>query len=99
MTYRRNRRGIGEMLRAPFMQADMLRRAENAKAFAESIAPHDTGGFAEHMHASVVEHGGIRHDRAEGRLSNDDPGALSIETGTEDTPAHRTLQTALDAMR
>lgn len=91
--------GIGELLRADFMQAEMLRRVEKGKALAEVIAPRDTGQFAASFHTSVNSHGGARHDRAEGVLTNDDPAALSIETGTNDTPAHRTLRKSLDAMK
>lgn len=35
--------GIGQLLRADFIQADMLARAELVKALAEAIAPVDTG--------------------------------------------------------
>lgn len=91
--------GIGEMLRAEYMQADMDRRAELGKEFAEAAAPYDATDsdgdhYRDHFH---VEHG-ERKDRASARLVNDHKAAFQIEVGTSDTPAHRTLTRALDVM-
>lgn len=97
--YRASYRGIGELLRSPLMQAEMLRRAKLARSYAETIAPRHTGQYAASFGTEVTAHGGARHDRACGRLLNHDPAALSIEVGTRRTPAHRTLRKALDAMR
>jgi hypothetical protein len=87
--------GIGEMLRSPMMVAEMLRRAQQAKAVAEVIAPRRTGKYAKSFRASAVKRGGIHKDRACGRLTNRDPAAYQIEVGTKDTPAHRTMITAM----
>ena len=56
----------------------------------------DTGGFAEHL--SKRDHRS-RSGRPMSTVSSDDPGAISIEFGTEDTPAHRFLGRALDTLR
>lgn len=40
-----------------------------------------------------------RSGRPISTISSDDPGALSIEFGTERTPAHRVLGRALDTIR
>lgn len=56
----------------------------------------DTGGFAEHL--SKRDHRS-RSGRPISTVSSDDPGAVSIEFGTEDTPAHRFLGGALDTLR
>lgn len=95
-------RGIGEMLRADFMLADMVRRAEEVKATAESIAPvyeqgRHPGRYKAAFRVEADPRGGHRHDRAVGRVVNDSPEAFIVEYGNRNTPRHRTLGKALDA--
>ena len=97
--FRANYRGIGEMLLSPAMQAEMLRRADLAKAYAEAIAPRRTGQFAASFETSVVANGGHHRDRACATLANTDPDGLVIELGANGRPGHHTLVKALDAMR
>lgn len=98
-TFRASYRGIGEMLRSTEMQAEMLRRADLGKAYAEAIAPRHTGQFAASFQTSVTARGGHHHDRAAATLSNTDPDGLVIEVGANGRPGHHTLAKALDAMR
>lgn len=97
LKFKPRRAGIGEMLRSPEMVAEMLRRAEKARTLAEVIAPRHTGHYSTSFTASAVKRGGIHHDRACGILRNTDLAALQIEFGTKDTPAHRTMITAMFA--
>jgi hypothetical protein len=95
--------GIGEMLRADFMVAEMGRRAEVGKLVAEAIAPvyrekDKRGRFKDSFYTRTSTSGGYKKDRAAGYLGNNHPAAFQIETGTIDTPAHRTLRIALEAM-
>lgn len=104
MSYDADYKGIGEMLNAPWMVAEMVRRAEKGKAFAETIAPVDQTGPhpGRYKAAFRVEGkvgGGTRHNRAAGRLINDAPEAVFVEYGTANNPAHHVLLRSLDEMR
>jgi hypothetical protein len=92
--------GIGEMLKADFMEAAMLERAEKVRSVAEATAPFDAKEathFRDSFHTSSTVEGGVHHDRATATVYNDDTAAVQIELGTSKTPAHRTLTKALDA--
>lgn len=56
----------------------------------------ETGDFASSLEKK--DHRGDR-GRPIATVYSDDPGALSIEFGTVDTPAHRVLGRALDVLR
>lgn len=92
-----NPAGIGAMLRSTAMQAEMRRRAERGKEFAESVAPYDPHNETHYRDAFRVEDR-PRHDRACAALVNDDGAAFYIEYGTSKTEAHHTLTRALDVM-
>lgn len=97
MTFRPDYDGIGEMLTAPWMQAEMLARARAGEAFALGVAPRRTGEYAHSLQSrSGIQQGKTR--RAFGRLESTDSKALHIEFGTEDTPAFRVLGKALEIM-
>jgi hypothetical protein len=101
-TYRLDPAGFREhLLNAPWMVAEMRRRAEEGKAFAESIAP-DAPPIGEGYIASFeVEsgtQGGVHHDRAYATLSNTSDHAVYVEFGTERNEAHHVLTRALDVM-
>jgi hypothetical protein len=89
--------GIGEMLRAPYMVAEMGRRAELVKIEAEATAPFDPSPDGPHykdqFHVEVTDHGGVHGDRAEGAVTNDSEHAFFVEFLNGD----RTLGRALDA--
>lgn len=102
--FRASYHGVGEMLRSPWMQAEMRRRAEKVKAAAEAIAP--VGDPAYDRHAGrykasfVVEsgsRGGFKRDRAYGKVTNSAPYAIWVEKGNSRTPAHHVLRRALKA--
>lgn len=92
-----------EVLIAPWMVAEMLRRAEAGARFAQSIAPRRSGNYARSIKPDVyirripVLDGKV--GRAVGRVTAHDPDAFQIEFGTKDTPAHRTIGKSLSAMR
>lgn len=92
-----------ELLNAPWMVEEMRSRAERGKAFAESIAPRDTGEFASSFEVDSGTHGGIHSDRAWATLSSNDPAALSKEFGHEAGGRHvegsYTLTKTMDVMR
>lgn len=90
------RKGIGQMLRMPGMQTEMLRRAEVIKAVAESISPvdersPDPGHYRRSWEADSTARGGRRRDRAVGYVRNTAYYARWVEYGTEKVPAHHVL--------
>jgi hypothetical protein len=103
VTFQPNYDGIGQMLRSREMEAEMLRRAEQGKAFAEAIAPFDEHSkdgthYKDAFRVESTTEGGIHHDRTEAKLINDDRAAFFVEFGTKTTPRHRTLGRSLDVM-
>jgi hypothetical protein len=97
--------GIGEMLCAPFMVADMAIRAEKGMALGQLIAPvyHGRGGDPHRgrYRASFVMEAGVRQRktrRAYGRVSNLAPEAFYVEYGTRNNEAHHVMLKVLDAM-
>jgi hypothetical protein len=95
-------KGIGAMLRADFMLAAMVGKAEKVKARAEETAPFDPHSkdgthYRDAFHVESEDRGGAHHDRAVARVVNDDPAAFFIEYGNVNVEKHRTLGRALDA--
>lgn len=104
MNFQPNYAGIGEMLRAEFMEAEMLRRAEKVKAVCEATAPYDPNSkdgshYKDSFRVEASRAGGLKKDRAEAKVISDDPAAFHIEMGTGDTPKHRTMGKAIDAAK
>lgn len=64
--------------------------AEAAARHAQSIAPVDTGEYRSRFRVQPAGPDG------EARVVNDDPGAVAIEFGTEDTPPHNVLAQTAD---
>ena len=99
--YRPSYDGIGRLLTAEFMQAEMLRRAEKVKALAEATAPdappYGVGYKYEFRIESGIKTSSEGTRRAFGRVVNDSKHALFVEYGGQNTPAHRTLGRALRA--
>lgn len=94
-------RGIGQLLRAPFIEAEMRRRAEKVKAVAEATAP-DAPPYGVGYKASFVIESGVRKrrtTRAYARVINTSPHAIYVEFGGNGTPKHRTLGRALEAAK
>jgi hypothetical protein len=90
------------LLQADFMVAEMGLRAQRVAETAEATAHEDTGNYKRRFRVKALRRGGIHEDRAEGRVVNTDPGALSIEFGhvtDGDTyvAGQYTMTSALDA--
>lgn len=90
------RKGIGQMLRMPGMQAEMLRRAEVIKGVAVGLSPVDPnsphpGHYKESWETDSTSRGGRRRDRAVGYVRNTAYYARWVEYGTEKVPAHHVL--------
>lgn len=102
-TFRADYGGIGRLLVSEDMQADMHRRAERMKAYAEADAPFDPADRdGDHYRDHFSVSSGIQERktrRAVGTLTNDHRAAFQIEVGTKDTPAHHTLTRAIDAAK
>ena len=90
------RKGIGQMLRMPGMQAEMLRRAEVIKGVAVGLSPVDPnsphpGHYKGSWETDSTSRGGRRRDRAVGYVRNTSYYARWVEYGTEKVPAHHVL--------
>lgn len=99
--FKMSNKGVGQLLRSPMVQAEMLRRAEVIKGVAESIAP--VGGPADphpgHYKASFyvtsTVRGGQRKNRATATVGNSAYYARWVEYGTERVrPYHVMLRAA-----
>lgn len=99
--FKMKRKGIGEMLRMPGMQAEMLRRAEVIKAIAQTTSPVYEGPQGGHYKGSwetdSTSRGGRRRDRAVAYVRNTSHYARFVEYGTERVPAHHVLLRAAQA--
>lgn len=81
--------GVGRMLRAPFMQEAMTRRAEGIRARAVVLAPvgrerdkdSTPGRYKASFHIRSHSRGGATKDRAEAIVYNDAPEAIFVEFG------------------
>lgn len=94
--FKMKRKGVGEMLRMPSMQAEMLRRAERIKAIAEATSPvyeqgAQAGHYKESWETDSTPRGGRRRDRAVAYVRNTSHYARFVEYGTEKVPAHHVL--------
>jgi hypothetical protein len=92
-------KGIGQLLCADFIVAEMRRRAEKVKAVAEATAPDATPLGVGYKYEFEIESGVRKRKtkRAFARVRNTSPHALYVEFGGGNTPKHRTLGKALDA--
>lgn len=87
-----------ELLNAPWMVEEMRKRAERGKAYAEQIAPVDTGQYAASFEVESGTHGGIHGDRAWALLSNSDPAAPYVEFGNGHDHGEHVLLRTMDVM-
>src|SRR5690606_6403680 len=90
------RKGIGEMLRMPGMEAEMLRRAEVIKGVAIGLSPVDPnsphpGNYKASWETSSKRRGGRKRDRAGGYVRNKAYYARWVEYGPERVHAHHVL--------
>lgn len=96
--FRMSRKGVGQMLRMPGMQAEMLRRADVIKGVAEAISPvdehgPDPGHYKASWETDSTSRGGRRRDRAVGYVRNTAYFARWVEygNGQPGAPAHHVL--------
>lgn len=94
--FRMKRKGVGEMLRMPSMQAEMLRRAEVIKSVAISLSPVDPNSphlvhYKDSWETESTARGGRRNDRAVAYVRNTAYYARWVEYGTERVHAHHVL--------
>lgn len=94
--FKMKRKGIGEMLRMPSMEAEMRRRAEVIKGVAQAISPVEDrgphpGNYKSSWEVDSTSRGGRRRDRATATVRNTAYYARWVEYGTEKVPAHHVL--------
>jgi hypothetical protein len=93
--FKMKRKGVGEMLRMPGMQAEMLRRAETIKGIAQATSPvyrgPQGGQYKASWETDSTSRGGRRRDRAVAYVRNRSYYARWVEYGTERVPAHHVL--------
>jgi hypothetical protein len=90
------RKGVGELLRMPSLEAEMLRRADLIADVARAISPVYTGGphpgqYKSSWETGSTRRGGRRRDRAVATVRNTSYYARWVEYGTERVPAHHVL--------
>jgi hypothetical protein len=101
--FKMSRKGVGELLRSPGVEADMLRRAELIKAAAQAIAPvggpgdPHAGAYKDSFKTSSRKRGGRRKDRATATVTNTSYYARWVEYGTERVAAHHVLLRAAES--
>lgn len=101
--FKMSRKGVGELLRSPGVEADMLRRAELIKAAAETIAPvggpgdPHAGAYKDSFKVSSRKRGGRRKDRATATVTNTSAYARWVEYGSERVTAHHVLLRAAES--
>lgn len=102
-TYKPSHKGIGELLTADFLQAEMLRRAKLVEVVAQSTAPDATplgvGYKYEFETTSGVKTSSKGTRRAFGRVTNHSDHAKAVEYGFGETPRYRCLGRALSAAK
>lgn len=94
--FKMKRKGVGQLLRSPMVQAEMLRRAEIIKGVAAGISPVDAesphpGHYKGSWETDSTSRGGRRKDRAVAYVRNTSYYARWVEYGTERVPAHHVL--------
>lgn len=100
--FKMNRKGVGQLLRSPGLQAEMLRRAEVIKSAAVATSPvylrgENAGHYKESWQTSSVVRGGRNRDRAVAKVRNTASYARWVEYGTDRVPAHHVLLRAAQA--
>ncbi|MFI6510134.1 HK97 gp10 family phage protein [Streptosporangium sp. NPDC050855] len=88
--FRSNYKGIGEMLRSAQMQREMETRAEQVKDKAKSLAPQDSGRYADSFRVETGAREGAK-SRAVSKVINYAPNAPYVEWGTSRTPRYRVM--------
>jgi len=97
--YRLDRAAFRELvLNAPWMVAEMDRRAQAGYEYAVTVAPVESGEYKESFIIFAGTNGGAKHNRAYAALHNYSDHALEVEFGTERQEAHHVLTRTLGVM-
>ncbi|MER5584119.1 HK97 gp10 family phage protein [Streptomyces asoensis] len=92
--FKMSRKGVGQLLRSPMIEAEMLRRATVIESVATAISPvggpgdPHPGQYKASWSVSSTSRGGRRRDRATATVRNSSYYARWVEYGTERVPAH-----------
>lgn len=95
--FKMRRAGVGQLLRSPMVQAEMLRRAEVIKGVAVGLSPVGGPGdphpglYKASWRTSSRSRGGTNKDRATATVRNTAPYARHVEYGSKHVPAHHVL--------
>ncbi|MFF7147460.1 HK97 gp10 family phage protein [Streptomyces griseoaurantiacus] len=100
--FKMKKKGVGQLLRSPEIQAEMLRRADVIKGVAIATSPvylpaADAGHYKRSWETDSTSRGGRRRDRAVAKVRNTSYYARWVEYGTEKVPAHHVLLRAAQA--
>lgn len=101
--FKMSKKGVGQLLRSPMIQADMLYRAEQIEAAAQALAPvggpgdPHSGTYKGSFVVTTTKRGGRRKDRATATVTNTAYYARWVEYGTERVPAHHVMLRAAEA--
>lgn len=100
-TFRLNSSGIGAMAVGPEVTAMLIEVADKGKAFAEGIAPRDTGEYASSFDVTVSVAKVGRYRRSVAKLQNNANHAAALEFGNKRTRGRRArvLGKTLTALR
>jgi len=99
--YEHKYRAFGnEVLRAPWMRAQMEARAYTVMLTARRLSPIETGEYIESFEvtAGIRPTGKRRTRRAYGRVTNTAPHAMAVEFGFGQTKRYRVLGRALNVI-
>jgi hypothetical protein len=92
--FKMKRKGVGQLLRSPMIEADMVRRARSIEAAAVALSPvggpgdPHPGQYKSSWGVTSTNRGGRRRDRATATVRNSAYYARWVEYGTERVPAH-----------
>jgi hypothetical protein len=96
--FKMKKKGVGQLLRSPMMEAEMLRRAKVIEGVAVATSPVDIAGphpghYAGSWETDSTSRGGQRRDRAVGVVRNTAYYARWVEYGNghPNGPAHHVL--------
>jgi hypothetical protein len=94
-----NRKGISAFAVSPRAQAIVLAKAEQAKTAAETLAPRQSGHYAQSFQVEPVTVVINGLSRAGARLTNTARYAAVLEVGRQERDGQHVLSRALDAIR
>lgn len=91
--------GLAAILRSEPVHELVMDRARGGAAFAQRIAPRDTGEYAANIHAEDGGLGGRRRDRVMGLVVAEAPHSAAVEFGNDRVEPHHVLTRTLDIVQ